>query len=74
MNPFHALSRTDRADVLLEASAELGMRPLFIEKDYWVCMVLDILFSHPGLSPTCASAAAHPFPRYTARFSASPRT
>lgn len=51
MNPFHALSRTDRADVLLEASAELGMRPLFIEKDYWVCMVLDILFSHPGLSP-----------------------
>ncbi len=51
MTPFHAMSQDERADVLSEASAQLGMRPLFIEKDYWVCMVLDILFSHPSLSP-----------------------
>lgn len=51
MTPFHAMSRDERADVLREASVQLGMRPLFIEKDYWVCMVLDILFSHPVLAP-----------------------
>lgn len=59
MSPFHALSRDERADVLSEASVQLGMRPLFIEKDYWVCMVLDILFSHPA-SPMCLPMTRSP--------------
>lgn len=51
MTPFYALSTEERYEVLSEASDVLGMHPLFIEKDYWVCLVLKMLFSHKGMRP-----------------------
>jgi hypothetical protein len=33
-----------RRDVFGEAAARLGIRPTIIEKDFWVCVVLKILF------------------------------
>jgi predicted nucleotidyltransferase component of viral defense system len=39
------LSAQDRRDLFSEAAAKLGMRPTIIEKDFWVCLVLKILFT-----------------------------
>ena len=33
-----------RRDIFSEAAARLGIRPTIIEKDFWVCVVLKVLF------------------------------
>jgi hypothetical protein len=38
------LSSQDRRDIFSEAAAERGMQPTIMEKDFWVCLVLKILF------------------------------
>lgn len=49
MNPaFHAVitaSDTERRGVFLRASARLGTAVQNIEKDFWVCWTLDVLFN-----------------------------
>ena len=50
-----ALSRQDRRDVFDAAAARLDTLPSYVEKDFWVCFVLDALYtrlpdSHPGLT------------------------
>ena len=39
------LSEWERAVVFAEAAERLGMLPGYVEKDYWVCLVLDVLFN-----------------------------
>ena len=51
INTFALLPSEEKKDVLKEASDTLGILPLFLEKDYWVCFVLDILFSHEAMRP-----------------------
>ena len=34
----------DRRDIFSEAAAKLGIRPTIVEKDFWVCLVLKLLF------------------------------
>src|SRR3984885_872148 len=34
----------DRRDIFNEAAARLGIRPTIIEKDFWVCVALKMLF------------------------------
>src|SRR5277367_6651441 len=34
----------ERRDIFIEAAARLGIRPAIIEKDFWVCIVLKLLF------------------------------
>lgn len=34
----------DRKDIFGEAAARLGIRPVIIEKDFWVCVALRLLF------------------------------
>jgi len=34
----------DRQDIFSEVAAQLGIRPTIIEKDFWVCLVLKLLF------------------------------
>jgi hypothetical protein len=34
----------DRRDIFSEAAARLGIRPIIIEKDFWVCVALKLLF------------------------------
>ena len=51
---FLALPERDRRDVFTAASRRLGTVPDDVEKDFWVCLVLDLLFNalpegHPGL-------------------------
>ena len=51
---FLALSERDRRDVFESAARRLGTLPSHVEKDFWVCLVLDALYSglpdgHPRL-------------------------
>jgi hypothetical protein len=39
------LSRSDRADLFSETAARMGLNPVIIEKDFWVCWLLKQLFT-----------------------------
>ncbi len=41
-----ALLERDRRDVVEGAAAHLDTLPSHVEKDFWVCLVLDVLFNH----------------------------
>lgn len=43
---FLDLSEQDRRDVFDVAAERLGTLPSYIEKDFWVCHVLDLLYNH----------------------------
>ena len=54
IKPFLALPEQDRRDVFEAAAARLDTLPGYVEKDFWVCLVLDALFNrrpegHPRL-------------------------
>lgn len=42
---FIDLDKRERQDVFEETAAELNTVPIYVEKDFWVCFVLDILFN-----------------------------
>lgn len=44
MNSIAALPSEERREIVLQTSARTGMSPAIIEKDFWVCWVLDRLF------------------------------
>lgn len=39
------LSSSDRADLFNETAARMGLNPVIIEKDFWVCWILKQLFT-----------------------------
>ena len=38
---------SDRRDLFSESASELGMNPVIVEKDFWVCWILKRLFADP---------------------------
>jgi hypothetical protein len=46
---FLAESDTDRRDVFNAAAQNLQVPPEYIEKDFWVCLTLDVLFNSEGM-------------------------
>ena len=48
---FLALNRRDRRDILETIAARSGRPAVILEKDIWICWVLQILFSIPGHHP-----------------------
>lgn len=51
---FLELSQQDRKDVFEAEAENLDTRPTYVEKDFWVCLVLDIIYNglnedHPRL-------------------------
>ena len=51
---FLSLPEQDRRDVFAAAAVRLDTLPSYVEKDFWVCLVLDLLFNrladgHPKL-------------------------
>jgi hypothetical protein len=44
MDRLARLPAQDRWDIFTEAAARLGITPTIIEKDFWVCAVLRVLF------------------------------
>ena len=49
--PFLSLDARERADILRTAAARHRRSPVILEKDIWVCWVLDALFSMPAPHP-----------------------
>jgi len=46
MNTIAQLSARDRRDLFTEAAARSGLPPFHLEKDFWVCWTLKVLFGH----------------------------
>lgn len=44
MDKVARLTAQDRRDIFSEAASRLGIRPTIIEKDFWVCVTLKLLF------------------------------
>ncbi len=49
MDRVARLPARDRQDIFAEAAAQLGIRPTIIEKDFWVCFALKLLFVKSSL-------------------------
>lgn len=43
------LTPADRQDLLIAASDQAGKHPVVMEKDFWVCWLLNQMFATPGL-------------------------
>lgn len=48
---FARLPREERALALEEGASRLGISPVILEKDFWVCWVLKLIFDHPEIGP-----------------------
>jgi len=48
-DPYLSLTSRERLELIDAASRQSGLAPAILEKDYWVCQVLDALFTLPGL-------------------------
>jgi hypothetical protein len=46
MKQIADLPSDQRAEVFNEAGLQLGLPPYYVEKDFWVCWVLQLLFGH----------------------------
>lgn len=45
MNDFLSLDEVARKRLMINTSRKLHMSPAIIEKDFWVCFMLDYLFT-----------------------------
>lgn len=48
---FHELNHEAQIDALLEVADKIGLSPQIVEKDYWVCLTLKILFDSTAFAP-----------------------
>ena len=51
MNRFLALPDSEKSAVFRAVGEAMGIPTGYVEKDFWVCWMLDVLFSSPDLSP-----------------------
>jgi hypothetical protein len=51
MTPFSNLPPIERALVINEAAGRLGLVPLIVEKDFWVCWTLGRIFELEAVAP-----------------------
>jgi predicted nucleotidyltransferase component of viral defense system len=49
MDKIASGSSSDRRDLFRESASRLGMNPAIVEKDFWVCWILKLLFAEPAL-------------------------
>lgn len=69
---FLRLSAEEQADIIKTSAAKLGRRPEHLEKDVWLCWVLQNLFGMPGHLPMAFKGGLH-FPRSLRRLGAFPK-
>ena len=50
MDKVAQMDRSDRADLFSETAALMGLHPVIVEKDFWVCWLLKQLFTIEKLS------------------------
>jgi hypothetical protein len=51
MSRFSERPKQERGVFILEAAARLGVMPVIVEKDYWVCWLLGRIFADPKWEP-----------------------
>ncbi len=51
MSRFAERPKQERGLFILEAAARLGVMPVIVEKDYWVCWLLGRIFADPKWEP-----------------------
>ena len=51
MKPFAKLPLAERALIVNEAASRLGLVPLIVEKDFWVCWTLARIFEVEAVAP-----------------------
>jgi hypothetical protein len=51
MSRFAERPKQERGVFILEAAARLGVMPVIVEKDYWVCWLLGRIFADPKWEP-----------------------
>jgi hypothetical protein len=51
MKPFSNLPPVERALIINEAAGRLGLVPLIVEKDFWVCWTLGRIFEVEAVAP-----------------------
>jgi predicted nucleotidyltransferase component of viral defense system len=51
MNTFLARDAKHRRDVFVEAGRRMGLQAASIEKDFWICWTLRVLFALPEIGP-----------------------
>lgn len=51
MNTVLDLSTGERIELFTEAGVELGLPAFYVEKDFWVCWVLEVLFLSEQIGP-----------------------
>jgi hypothetical protein len=47
MDNLVAGSASNRRDLFRESASRLGMNRAIVEKDFWVCWILKLLFAEP---------------------------
>lgn len=52
MDKVAQMDQSDRADLFNETAARMGLNPVIIEKDFWVCWLLKQLFTIEDFSGT----------------------
>lgn len=57
MNAFAALPPAERALIVNEATGRLGLVPLIVEKDFWVCWTLARTFEVAASMGACLASA-----------------
>ena len=71
VQPFFSLSQTEQREIILTSATQLSMEPHVVEKDLWVCWVLNRLFALPNHLPmafkggTSLSKAYHVIHRFS---------
>jgi hypothetical protein len=50
---FEKMPSQDRVDIFSIVAAKRGISPAYVEKDFWVCRVLDVLMREPPFMPKC---------------------
>ncbi|MBI5284756.1 MAG: nucleotidyl transferase AbiEii/AbiGii toxin family protein [Chloroflexi bacterium] len=51
MTAFATLAEDERRAYITQAGAELGILPVLVEKDFWVCWMLARIFELPDIGP-----------------------
>lgn len=51
MNTVLDLSAGERIELFTQAGVELGLPAFYVEKDFWVCWVLEVLFLSEQIGP-----------------------
>jgi hypothetical protein len=51
MPDFATLPAAERALVLQEAAGRMGLAAVIVEKDFWVCWALGLIFAQPAVAP-----------------------